>query len=89
MKASVLAIALVGCLGIGFGSGLLVGRQFPVHHYVRFGNVGRLLLDPATGRVCDPWNDPTATPVMVPDGPPDANGFQPMKKQQSWPICDK
>ena len=34
-----------------FGSGFLVGREFPVHHYERFGN-GFLLYDTSTGRVC-------------------------------------
>jgi len=44
------AIILIAC-GTGFGSGLLVGRQFPAHHFERFGNTS-YLLDSATGRVC-------------------------------------
>ncbi len=36
-----------------FGSGLLVGRQFPAHHYERYGN-SNYLLDSTTGRVCKP-----------------------------------
>ena len=31
------AIVAIACT-VGFGSGLLVGRQFPAHHYERFGD---------------------------------------------------
>ncbi len=52
-KGIALFILLVfTAIGIGFGSGLLVGRQFPAHHYERFGN-STYLLDSATGKVCD------------------------------------
>jgi hypothetical protein len=45
------AIAVIAC-GVGFGSGLFVGRQFPAHRYERFGN-SMYLLDSATGKVCN------------------------------------
>jgi hypothetical protein len=48
------AIVAIAC-GIGFGSGLLVGRQFPAHSFQKF---GQYLLDPTTGHVCDPSKDP-------------------------------
>jgi hypothetical protein len=35
-----------------FGSGLLLGREMPAHHFERFGN-SHYLFDTATGRVCD------------------------------------
>lgn len=44
------AIVLISC-GVGFGSGLLVGRQYPAHNFQRFGDTS-YLLDSATGRVC-------------------------------------
>jgi hypothetical protein len=44
------AIVLIAC-GVGFGSGLFVGRQYPVHSFQRFGNTS-YLLDSATGKVC-------------------------------------
>jgi hypothetical protein len=42
---------------ISFGAGLLVGRQFPAHHYIRFAE-SRYLLDTSTGKVCDPLKNP-------------------------------
>lgn len=54
------AIIAVICLA-GFGSGILVGRQFPAHSFQRLGD-SRYLLDPTTGRVCDPFKDPQADP---------------------------
>ena len=44
------AVVLISC-GAGFGSGLFVGRQFPAHHFERFGDTS-YLLDSATGKVC-------------------------------------
>ncbi len=36
-----------------FGAGALTGRQFPTHHYQKFGE-SRYVLDTTTGQVCDP-----------------------------------
>ena len=59
------AIVVIAC-GVGFGSGLLVGRQLPAHRFERFGET-RFLLDPTTGKVCDPFKDPNAAPVDLTD----------------------
>jgi len=47
---------------IGFGIGVITGRQFPAHHFERFG-ASRYLLDSATGKICDPMRDPNANPL--------------------------
>jgi hypothetical protein len=57
MKAWILAVALAGSLGLGFGSGLLVGRQFPAKHYERFGT-STYLYDVSTGKLCNPFPPP-------------------------------
>jgi hypothetical protein len=53
-------VILAAC-GAGFGSGLLLGRQFPSHRFKRFGE-SRYLLDATTGKVCDPFKDPKEDP---------------------------
>ena len=55
-----LVIGAIVTTGVGFGSGLLVGRQFPVRRFERFGE-SRYLVEPATGKVCDPFKDPKDT----------------------------
>ncbi|HKD83972.1 MAG TPA: hypothetical protein VKB58_04425 [Terriglobales bacterium] len=42
-----------GAVAVALGVGFLSGRQFPAHHYQKFGE-SRFLLDTATGLVCDP-----------------------------------
>src|SRR6185437_10496246 len=62
MKTWLIGVAAGGCLVVGFGSGLLVGRQFPAKHYERFGT-SMYLYDVSTGRLCNPFpvvNDPFA-----------------------------
>jgi hypothetical protein len=67
-KGNALFVGLIsGACIIGFGSGLLVGRQFPAHHYERFGN-SSYLLDPSTGRVCDPFKVSDKTGQKPPSG---------------------
>lgn len=44
------AIIAIVCM-TGFGSGVLVGRQFPVHHFEKMQNAP-YLYDTSTGRVC-------------------------------------
>jgi hypothetical protein len=65
-------ILLAGvCVVVGFGSGLLIGRQFPAHRYEKFGNTP-YLLNPATGKVCNPFKDPLAKyQVSTPENPID------------------
>jgi hypothetical protein len=52
---------LAGTCMAGFGSGWLVGRQFPAHRFERFGET-KYLLDATTGKVCDPFKDPKEDP---------------------------
>jgi len=47
---AVFVSVILGAGVVGFGSGLLVGRQFPAHRYEKFGNTS-YLLDPTTGKV--------------------------------------
>jgi hypothetical protein len=54
---AVFVLLIAGGVAVGFGSGLLVGRQFPAHRFERFGET-RFLLDPTTGKVCDPFKNP-------------------------------
>ena len=52
-KGIALFVVLIsGACIVGFGSGLLVGRQFPAHQFERFGN-SSYLLDTSTGKICD------------------------------------
>ena len=90
------AIVLIAC-GAGFGSGLLVGRQYPTRAFQKYGDT-RFLLDPIAGKLCDPFKNPTANvvdqsltnssatptppPGFVLDGTRDANGFQIVKPAQ-------
>jgi len=51
-KGIALFVVLIsGACVVGFGSGLLVGRQFPAHHFEQFGNPS-YLLDTSTGKIC-------------------------------------
>jgi hypothetical protein len=45
-------VMIIGACIVGLGSGLIVGRQFPAHHFERFGN-SSYLLDTSTGKICD------------------------------------
>lgn len=45
-------ILIITTLIIGLVAGFLIGRRFPVHHYVRW--EGSLLYDTSTGQICDP-----------------------------------
>jgi hypothetical protein len=49
---AVFVLLILGAAGLGFGSGLLVGRQFPAHHFEKMEN-SHYLLDTSTGHVCD------------------------------------
>ncbi len=76
MKTWVLVVVVVGSLGLGFVGGLLTGRQFPAKHYERFGE-SWYLLDPATGRVCNPLKDPKASQNLLDQGLAGAQGANP------------
>jgi hypothetical protein len=51
-----ITVVLIAC-GTGFGFGLLIGRQYPVHNFQKYGET-RFLLDPVAGKLCDPFKDP-------------------------------
>lgn len=88
-----------GCVVVGFGLGLLTGRQFPAHHYEKFGSTS-YLLDPTSGKVCDPFkgdqnlfNQGMNAPVnpldqaLKGENGTDANGFPLVKA--AVPACGK
>lgn len=54
-----LVILILGATALGFGCGLLVGRQFPSHRFERFGE-SWYVLDTTTGKACNPFKDPNA-----------------------------
>ena len=74
MQRSILIIGAIAA-PILFCSGLLVGRQFPAHHYERFGD-SVYLYDTSSGRVCtikhpqsigDLWGPPPKDATGTPD----------------------
>ena len=59
-KAIAVCAGVVVCAAC-FGSGMLVGRQFPAHHVERFGNTG-YLVDVSTGSLCNAFPPVARTP---------------------------
>lgn len=47
----------IGAVVVALGAGFLTGRQFPAHHYEKYGET-RFLLDTSTGALCDPVPPP-------------------------------
>ena len=64
MKKFVWIAGAVLSSAILFGAGLLVGRQFPAHHYQELGNTSRLF-DSTTGHVCETGPDSPPTPGSI------------------------
>jgi hypothetical protein len=66
---AVFVLIISGGVVIGFGSGFLVGRQFPAHHFEKMEN-SHYLYDTSTGHVCDFWpvqaNQQTASTTIPP-----------------------
>jgi hypothetical protein len=91
---AIFVLSVLAAIGVGFGSGLLVGRQFPAHHYERFGET-LYLFDPTTGKVCNPFKDPKDPFAAyggheTSDGTRDENGFQIVKPAPNYPPpCDR
>src|ERR1700691_3579661 len=95
---AVFVLLVSGAVAIVFGSGCLVGRQFPAHHFERMGE-SWYVLDTTTGKVCSPFRDPNADPFAKyavdtttgkPVGPTDANGFPLVQSASSYPpACGK
>jgi hypothetical protein len=68
---SVVLFVVAGCV-VGFSSGLIVGRSHPAHNYQKYGET-RFMLDAATGKLCDPFKDPTASTNLIDQGMSDGN----------------
>jgi hypothetical protein len=82
-----IGIAIIACI-VGFGVGLLIGRQFPAYRYQKYGET-RYLLDSSNGKLCDPFKDPSdLANLMDSTGPKDANGFQ-ITRPAYPPPCGK
>jgi hypothetical protein len=96
---AVFVLLISGTVAVGFGSGLLVGRQFPSHRFERFGE-SWYVLDATTGKVCNPFKDPntstTVLDLLAPSpqpksGAPDLSDLFPTNKSTSNypPPCGK
>lgn len=89
---AVFVVLVITSVAVGFGSGLLVGRQFPAHRFERLGE-SWYVMDTTTGRVCNPFKDPTATTNPIDQGltgEKDANGFSIVKTTPAYPPpCGK
>ena len=70
LSGRTLGLCLIGsvvAVAVGFGCGFLTGRHFPIRHYEKFGATS-YLLDPSTGKVCDPIFKATAPSVYEQQG---------------------
>jgi hypothetical protein len=68
-----IAISVVTLI-MGFGVGVLTGRNFPIHHYERMGESWNLL-DTTTGKVCDLRKNANPTNIFDANPVKDANGL--------------
>ena len=59
---AIVVLLVFALVGLGFGSGFLIGRQFPAHRYERFAET-RFLFDSATGQICDPLKEANRNPI--------------------------
>jgi len=90
---AVFVLIVLCAVGVGFGTGLLVGRQYPAHRFEKFGD-SKYLLDPTTGKVCDPFKDPSISSNPFDHAfdaatlPKDANGL-PIIPSAYPPPCGK
>jgi hypothetical protein len=75
-----------------FGAGILIGRQFPAHHYEKLPE-SPYLMDTTSGKICtlngrDPFNEP---PKSADEMPKNADGFPELgsiwKKREPTPDC--
>jgi hypothetical protein len=71
----------VGAVAVALGIGFLAGRQFPAHHYQKFGE-SRFLLDTATGKVCDPMK-----PILTPNPKDPLAVFDQAQNPPPYPLC--
>jgi hypothetical protein len=73
-----------------FVAGLLIGREFPMHHYERFGQ-SPYLYDTSTGKICTPFKKPDTNlldeSMKTPSNP---FGFVPLDSNSApYPPCGK
>lgn len=88
-KGVTLFVGIVFCAcGLGFAFGVLIGRQFPAHHFERFGESGFYLLDSTTGRVCNPLKAPKASTNLF-DQLVSSQSPAPQKDANGFPIVSK
>lgn len=93
MNLKIVSLVVVGGCAAGFGSGVLVGRQFPARRFEKYGET-RFLLNAATGKICDPFKDPNnstnpADHLFDPSyAPKDSNG-SPVVQSSYPPACGK
>jgi hypothetical protein len=73
---------------LAFSGGLLVGRQYPAHHYERFG-ASALLLDTSSGRVCDPFlkSQPSVKAADPQSSDPWEAAAAKLEKESPTPPC--
>ena len=97
MARSVYIAGTFGVALLGFGLGMLTGRQFPVHHFQRFDGTP-LLFDNTNGKVCKALKsqavDALGFPVVEPTNPDGARATENifdkafLKPQPSdYPTC--
>lgn len=67
-----------------FGAGFLIGRQFPEHHYERFGK-GPFLYDSSSGRICSIIPNEPVPSGSTSDNPWGLYAVNP----HTYPVCGK
>jgi hypothetical protein len=78
-KGVALFVTIIGIVcAVGFGSGLLVGRHFPVHHFQKMES-SHYLYDTSTGYVCD----------FFPSQLSDMTLANPIDAPKTIPHCDQ
>jgi hypothetical protein len=82
LGTAVFVLLISGTVAVGFGSGLLVGRQFPAHRFERFGE-SWYVLDATNGKVRDPFKDPNASTNVF-----DQGGSSPQPKSGAPDLSD-
>jgi hypothetical protein len=93
MGLKIVWLIVAGGCAVGFGAGFLFGQHHPSHAFQKYGET-RFLLDSASGKLCDPFKDPSVASNFLdstvdPATPKDANGFQLLKSAYPPPCGGK
>jgi hypothetical protein len=85
-------LILVACLLV-FAFGVVVGREFPAHHYERFGE-SAFLYDSTTGRMCNPYKSVAKDSMGLQTVPPQKSDGAILWSEKSepkdyLPPCEK